>query len=338
MERYEPMGSMRWKRPLFSGRRWRKGIMKGKGGPENGLCGYRGVRQRTWGRWVAEIREPTKRVRLWLGSFSTADEAALAYDHAALKLYGPQAHLNLPHPCSHQASSSQSLRSNHKTARLRFDSSQDEFTRDDRHMLINSTSLEDLSLCANTVTKQEGSTACVDGYKLSTSENDVSLMDAVAKSSLTPSDLAVCHGRCIYYADLHYCRWRRTDTPISHICLTAGLTAGLPSCAGQIEEEGLNAIRIVGDVKPVQGEEDAQAIQRLKLASSVIAAALEDLISTCFVEPFWIGLDLRTEMALPCHMVVGCWEILPDCSSSGSDMDDEQDMRIWDFHENKEFS
>ncbi|WCJ33923.1 Dehydration-responsive element-binding protein 2F [Euphorbia peplus] len=80
---------------------WKKGPTRGKGGPQNALCEYRGVRQRTWGKWVAEIREPKKRTRLWLGSFSTAEEAALAYDQAALKLYGPDAFLNLPHLIHH---------------------------------------------------------------------------------------------------------------------------------------------------------------------------------------------------------------------------------------------
>ncbi|XP_058072384.1 dehydration-responsive element-binding protein 2F-like [Magnolia sinica] len=76
---------------------WKKGPTRGKGGPQNASCEYRGVRQRTWGKWVAEIREPKKRRRLWLGSFSTAEEAAMAYDEAAIKLYGPEAYLNLPH-------------------------------------------------------------------------------------------------------------------------------------------------------------------------------------------------------------------------------------------------
>nr|GEY16344.1 hypothetical protein [Tanacetum cinerariifolium] len=59
-----------------------KGCMKGKGGPENSKCSFRGVRQRTWGKWVAEIQQPNGGKKLWLGTFGSAVEGALAYDEA----------------------------------------------------------------------------------------------------------------------------------------------------------------------------------------------------------------------------------------------------------------
>ncbi|XP_058780477.1 ethylene-responsive transcription factor WIN1-like [Vicia villosa] len=75
---------------------------------------FRGVRQRHWGSWVSEIRHPLLKRRVWLGTFETAEEAAKAYDEAAVLMSGRTAKTNFPINMENKISSSSSSSSSSK--------------------------------------------------------------------------------------------------------------------------------------------------------------------------------------------------------------------------------
>ncbi|XP_049395310.1 ethylene-responsive transcription factor CRF4-like [Solanum stenotomum] len=73
-------------------------IENSKEKPQENVEKYKGVRQRKWGKWVAEVYDPRTKGRVWLGTFNTVEEAALVYNKAAIAIRGVNAVTNIIKP------------------------------------------------------------------------------------------------------------------------------------------------------------------------------------------------------------------------------------------------
>ncbi|CAH1436655.1 unnamed protein product [Lactuca virosa] len=154
---------------------------RGKNGSSNNK--FVGVRQRPSGRWVAEIKDTTQKIRMWLGTFETAEEAARAYDEAACLLRGSNTRTNFITHVSHNSPIASRIRNLLNSKKIAKKQDQDSFVPSVSHTASTTPSIS-ISISTSTSTSTSTNTNTSTNTSNSTSSgNSNSESNSISDSS-----------------------------------------------------------------------------------------------------------------------------------------------------------